>query len=73
MSVAQIREQITQLSDDERLELSEWLQDTTEDSTPDSEVMAESIRIGSERLEELRSGRVKGLTHDEFWTQVREI
>lgn len=73
MSVAQIREQITQLSDDERLELSEWLQDTTEDSTPDSEVMAESIRIGAERLEELRSGRVKGLTHDEFWTQVREI
>jgi hypothetical protein len=66
MSIAQIREQIEELSYEERVELSEWLQITTpvEDDDAYYEALAEK------RSEELRTGKARLLSEEEFWAGV---
>lgn len=66
MSIAQIREQIEELSYEERVELSEWLQMTTP-VEEDEEDLQEILALAEQRSEELRSGKVKGIP----WEEVR--
>ena len=70
MSVAQIQEQIQNLSFEERVELAHWLKESTTLDNIDPEVEAESLRIANQRLADLESGRVKGLSEEEFWERV---
>lgn len=63
MSVAQIREQIQELSEAERIELAEWLSDSLSGS--DNAYLQETIAIAERRSEELRSGKVKGVPWEE--------
>lgn len=69
MSVAQIQEQILELSEAERIQLAEWLRDSIPDEEDDA-YLQETIAIAQRRSEELRTGKVKGLTEEEFWARV---
>jgi predicted DNA-binding protein len=69
MSIAQIREQIEELSYEERVELSEWLQITTPVEDDDL-YLQETLVLAEQRSEELRSGKVKAISEAEFWDRV---
>lgn len=65
MSLATIREQIDELSYEERVELSQWLQMTTPDE--DDAYLQETLALAEQRSEELKSGKVVGIP----WEEVR--
>lgn len=65
MSLATIREQIDELSYEERVELFQWLQMTTPDE--DDAYLQEMLALAEQRSEELQSGKVVGIP----WEEVR--
>ncbi|TDU81434.1 hypothetical protein EI77_00742 [Prosthecobacter fusiformis] len=67
MSIAQIREQIDALSYEERVELAEWLHITT----PLGDDEDEEVALAEKRSEELRTGKARLLTEEEFWAGVQ--
>lgn len=64
MSVTQIREAISELSAEERVELSEWLAG----STPDEE--DQDLQLAHERKASLAAGTKKLIPEDEFWARI---
>ena len=70
MSLAQIQEAIEELSAEEVRSLREWLSERSGDAEDDTPYDQEGIRIAQNRLEELLSGKVKGLTQEEFWAEM---
>lgn len=70
MSLAQIQEAIEELSAEEVRSLREWLSERSSDAEDDTSYDQEGIRIAQNRLEELLSGTVKGLTQEEFWAEM---
>ena len=68
MSIAQIREQIEELSYEERVELSEWLQLTTPVEEGDD---AYFEALAEKRSEDLRTGKARLLSEEEFWAGVQ--
>lgn len=71
MSARELREALLHLPDHEREEIAHWLLGTL--SEADGEVLQESIRLAEERSAELKSGKVKALTHDEMWTSIDQV
>ena len=70
-SIAQIREQIDELSYAERVELSEWLQLTTPvEEEEDQAYLDEILALAEKRSEELRSGKVIGIPWEEVKRQL---
>ncbi len=69
MSVAQIQEQILELSEAERIQLAEWLRDSIPDDEDDA-CLQETIAIAEQRSEELRSGKVKAVPWEEVKAQL---
>jgi hypothetical protein len=67
MSVSQIQAAICQLSDDERLALSEWVLDTMPVPADDDAVIRETVAIAEQRRAEIEGGRVKDVSWEEFW------
>lgn len=67
MSKAQLLEQIKELSREERTELLEELLSTFERPEEYERLWAEEAM---RRYEDLKSGKVKGLTHEEFMRDV---
>lgn len=72
MSLAQIQEAIEELSAEEVRSLREWLSERSSDAADDTSYDQEGIRIAQNRLEELLSGKVKGLTQEEFWAGLQD-
>ncbi|MBX7209380.1 MAG: hypothetical protein K1X78_13765 [Verrucomicrobiaceae bacterium] len=62
VTIAEIRKQIQELSEAERIELAYWLS-----AKCDQEVAAKTLLVAQQRLEDLQTGKVKGLTEAEFW------
>ncbi|SKA81157.1 Putative addiction module component [Prosthecobacter debontii] len=70
-SIAQIREQIDELSYAERVELSEWLQLTTPvEEEEDQAYLDEILALAEKRSEELRAGKVIGIPWEEVKRQL---
>ncbi len=69
MSIAHIREQIAELSYEERLQLSDWLQITTSLEDEDAEEAAE-LALAEQRSEELRSGAAIAIPWEEVKRQL---
>jgi protein-arginine kinase activator protein McsA len=65
-----IREQIQELSLEERVELTEWLLAGTTPDDIDAEIEAESERIAQERLARLEAGLAKTISEEEFWRRA---
>lgn len=70
MSLAQIQEAIEELSAEEMRTLRAWLSDRTDEAADDQADDVEGVRIAQKRLDELSSGKVKGLSHEEFWAEM---
>jgi|GEM_PF-1951799 len=74
MSIAQIREQIDELSYEERVELSEWLQMTTPVEDEDDQAYQDEIlALAEKRDAEINAGTKKLLSEEEFWSRVHEF
>ena len=71
MSAVQIREAIEKLSPAERLDLVEWLNETTPHEEDDA-YLQETIAIAERRSEELRSGAVKAVPWEQVQRQLDE-
>lgn len=71
MSIAHIREQIAELSYEERLQLADWLQITTALEDEDAEEAAE-LALAEQRSEELKTGKANLLSEEEFWAGVQQ-
>ena len=67
MSLAEIKQQASQLNLEERLELQEFLSSLEAESTLSPAWQSEIAA----RLESVRSGQVQPLTHEEFWRRIR--
>lgn len=68
MSLATIREQIDELSYEERVELSQWLQMTTPvEEDEDDAYLQETLALAEQRSAELQSGNAVGIP----WEEVR--
>ncbi len=67
MSLVELKQQASQLSLEERLELQEFLS-SLEPDEPLSPAWQLEIE---QRLEGLQSGQVQTLTHEEFWQRIR--
>lgn len=68
MSLATIREQIDELSYEERVELSQWLQMTTPvEEDEDDPYLQETLALAEQRSSELQSGKAVGIP----WEEVR--
>lgn len=68
MSLATIREQIDELSYEERVELSQWLQMTTPvEEDEDDAYLQETLALAEQRSAELQSGKAVGIP----WEEVR--
>ncbi len=68
MSVAELEKAILQLPAAERLRLAHLLIDSLGDLPNEADAIEEGIR----RMEDLASGKVKGLTAEEFWRVYAE-
>jgi putative addiction module component (TIGR02574 family) len=68
MSLTEVKQQVTHFSAEERAELQEFLS-SLEDSDTLSPTWKDEIE---RRREEVRSGKVQTLSHEEFWKRVRE-
>jgi putative addiction module component (TIGR02574 family) len=68
MSLTEIKQQASQLSIEERLELQDFLLslEASEDLSPEWKLEVER------RLEDVRSGKVQPLSHEVFWQRIRE-
>ena len=67
MSLVEIKQQASQLSLEERLELREFLSSLESETTLSPAWQSEIAA----RLEGIESGQVQNLTHEEFWQRIR--
>ncbi len=72
-SIAHIREQIDELSPADRQELSAWLQETTSEEDDDEAYLQEGIALAEKRSEEMRTGKARLLSEEEFWAGVEQV
>ena len=69
MSVIEIRNVISALSEKDRADLAVWLLDSLTEHG-DEEAVADSIAEADRRRDELESGQSRLLSESEFWTRV---
>ena len=68
MSIAELENALLQLPIAERLRLAHRLIESLGDLPNEADAIEEGIR----RIEDLASGKVKGLTEEEFWRAMAE-
>jgi putative addiction module component (TIGR02574 family) len=69
MSVIEIRNVISALTEKDRAELAAWILDSLTEHG-DEDALAESIAEADRRREDLESGRSSLLSESEFWSRV---
>jgi len=70
MSLAEIQNTISNLSDHERGTLAAWLLESLPPHQPE-DATVEGIKEAARRRDELDSGKARPLTADEFWTAIQ--
>ena len=72
MSLADIQNEVSDLSEFERGTLAVWLLDSLPPHS-DEDASAEGLDEAARRREELDSGRVQPLSSDEFWASIERL
>ena len=72
MSIAEIRNAVSDLSDLERGTLAAWLLDSLPPHN-DEDAGAESLQEAARRRQELDEGKVAPINSDDFWASVERL
>jgi Putative addiction module component len=72
MSLADIQNAVSNLSEFERGTLAAWLLDALPPHS-DEDASAEGVDEAARRRQELDSGRVQPLSSDEFWASIERL